>query len=218
MATSSDPGIENQAAQALVRLSAGVLPVWARHLATSRVQSESAVVEMMQAFADIGPHIHRAERQSLQITQALSQSDGGVTGLASACDQAMAPLLQGGQLPEGAADAIARVLQMVHAAVQALENIAKPFNHETQMVAAQVERMYVGFQYQDRISQMMALLEGDIARLQTVVNGQEAVIPEVQSWLADLESHYAMTEQRQDHSGSAGSGNSAADSNETTFF
>lgn len=76
MAITSDPGLDHQAAQALVRLCAGVLPV---------------VIEMMQAFADIGPHIHKAERQSLQITQALSQSDGGVTGLASACDQAMAP-------------------------------------------------------------------------------------------------------------------------------
>jgi methyl-accepting chemotaxis protein len=216
MATPSDPVLENQAAQALVRLSAGVLPVWARHLATSRAQSEAAVIEMMQAFSDIGPHIHKAERQSLQITHALSQSDGGVTGLAIACDQAMAPLLQGGQLPDGAGAAIARVLHMVHAAVQALEDITKPFNHETQMVAAQVERMYVGFQYQDRISQLMALLEGDIARLQTVVNGQEPVIPGLQSWLADLESHYAMAEQRQDHSGSAG--HSGVDSNETTFF
>ncbi len=216
MATFSDPRLENQAAQALVRLSAGVLPVWARHLATSRLQSEAAVIEMMQAFADIGPHIHKAERQSLQITQALSQSDGGVTGLAIACDQAMAPLLQSGQLPAGASAAIAHVLHMVHAAVQALEDIAKPFNHETQMVAAQVERMYVGFQYQDRISQMMALLEGDIARLQTVVNGQEPLIPELSSWLADLESHYAMAEQRQNHSSVAGA--SDADSNETTFF
>ena len=216
MATFSDPRLENQAAQALVRLSAGVLPVWARHLATSRLQSEAAVIEMMQAFADIGPHIHKAERQSLQITQALSQSDGGVTGLAIACNQAMAPLLQSGQLPAGASAAIAHVLHMVHAAVQALEDIAKPFNHETQMVAAQVERMYVGFQYQDRISQMMALLEGDIARLQTVVNGQEPLIPELSSWLADLESHYAMAEQRQNHSSVAGA--SDADSNETTFF
>lgn len=215
MATTSAPGLDHQAAQALVRLCAGVLPVWARHLATSRSQSEAAVIEMMQAFADIGPHIHKAERQSLQITQALSQSDGGVTGLVSACDQAMAPLLQGGQLPAGASAAISHVLSMVHSAVQALEDIAKPFNHETQMVAAQVERMYVGFQYQDRISQMMALLEGDIARLQRVVNGQEPAIPELQSWLSELESHYAMAEQRNDSGGSAGAG---ADSNETTFF
>jgi methyl-accepting chemotaxis protein len=84
------------------------------------------------------------------------------------------------------------------------------------MVAAHVERMYVGFQYQDRISQMMALLEGDIARLQSVFNGHESAIPELQTWLADLESHYAMAEQRNNHGGSADAG--AADNNETTFF
>ena len=57
---------------------------------------------------------------------------------------------------------------MVHKAVTALENIAKPFHHETQMVAAQVERMYIGFQYQDRISQMMALLADDMGLGKTI--------------------------------------------------
>jgi len=175
------------------------------------------VTEMLQAFSDIGPHINRAERQSKQITEALSQSDGGVTGLALACDHALAPVLQDASLSAESASAVRRVLEMVHQAVNALEDIAKPFNHETQMVAAQVERMYVGFQYQDRISQMMALLEGDIARLQQAVAGTGDEALDVQPWLARLESQYAMAEQRQDHGG-ASSTAQAGDNNETTFF
>jgi len=218
MQPSSDQKLDDPAAQALIKLCAGVLPVWARHLATSRSQSEAAVTEMLQAFSDIGPHINMAERQSQQITEALSQSDGSVTGLARACDHAMAPVLNDASLPAGAAQAIQRVLNMVHQAVSALENIAKPFNHETQMVAAQVERMYIGFQYQDRISQMMALLEGDIARLQDAVAGRESSIPGLSDWLARLESQYAMAEQRQDHSGDSSGGLADGANNETTFF
>jgi len=218
MQPSSDQTLDDPNAHALVELCVGVLPVWARHLATSRSQSEVAVTEMLQAFSDIGPHIHLAERQSQQITDALSQSDGSVTGLARACDHAMAPLLKDDSLPAGAAVAIQHVLDMVHQAVSALETIAQPFSHETQMVAAQVERMYIGFQYQDRISQMMALLEGDIARLQDAVTGKESSIPDLSTWLARLESQYAMAEQRQDHSGGSDGGSDAGANNETTFF
>lgn len=196
-------------------LCAGVLPVWARQLAASRAQSETAVSEMLQAFADIGPHIDMAERQSHQITEALSLSDTGVVGLAQACENALTPLLNHPQLPPEGRPAVEQVLTMVRDAVSALENISKPFAHETQMVAAQVERMYMGFQYQDRISQMMALLESDIARLQAAMDSQGGELPDLASWLARLESQYAMTEQRENHSGAAAP---AGDNKETTFF
>lgn len=201
--------------QPLAELCVGVLPVWARHLATSRAQSEVAVTQMLKAFSDIGPHIDRAERQSQQITEALSQSDGGITRLTLACERALEPLLNNPQLPADAVAAAGQVLDMVRRAVDALEDIAKPFAHETQMVAEQVERMYMGFQYQDRISQMMALIEGDIARLQGEFAAGGAGAPALSQWLARLESQYAMTEQHQDHALGApvDDGN-----NETTFF
>jgi len=205
-------------AQPMVDLCAGVLPVWARHLATSRAQSEVAVTQMLKAFADIGPHIDRAERQSQQITEALSQSDGGITRLTQACERALAPVLNNPKLPADASAAINHVLDMVRRAVDSLEHIAKPFAHETQMVAEQVERMYMGFQYQDRISQMMALIEGDIARLQDVFQGDGACTPDLSEWLVRLESQYAMTEQHQDHQASAAGDPAGSDSNETTFF
>ena len=216
MSKPSQPPLNAQSAAEALQLCAGVLPVWARQLASSRAQSEVAVSEMLQAFADIGPHINMAERQSAQITEALSASGDGVLGLSQACAQALAPVLQDPQLPQASRAAIENVLGMVDAAVQALESIAKPFTHETQMVAAQVERMYVGFQYQDRISQMMALLESDITRLQAVLGAQPDQIPELDAWLARLHSQYAMDEQRQSHAG--GAPNAAADDHETTFF
>jgi methyl-accepting chemotaxis protein len=172
---------------------------------------------MLKAFADIGPHINMAERQSQQITEALSQADGGVTGLALACERTLTPLLQDTALPAGGAVAIAQVLELVRNAVSALEQIAKPFTHETQMVAEQVERMYIGFQYQDRISQMMALLEGDIARMHEVFSGKAPVL-DLPAWLTRLESQYAMSEQRDNHSGSGSAQATTGDSNETTFF
>jgi hypothetical protein len=81
----------------------------------------------------------------------LVQADGGVAGL-GACLRARAlkPLLQDANIPESSRVAMERVIAMVRRSVGALEQIAKPFQHETQMVGQQVERMYIGFQYQDR--------------------------------------------------------------------
>lgn len=215
---SSGKQFDEQTALAMSDLCVGVLPVWARHLATSRTQSEVAVTEMLKAFADIDPHIGRAERQARQITEALCQADGGITGLAQACERLVAPVLANPALPAGAGEAIGQVLAMVRQAVDALEQIASPFSHETQMVAEHIERMYKGFQYQDRISQMLALLESDIARLQHTLAGNGAAPPKLADWLQSLESQYAMAEQRHDHHGQNSAGSPAIDNDETTFF
>jgi hypothetical protein len=217
MPSNSATPANTQAAQTLVELCSGLLPVWARHLATSRSQSEAAVSEMMQAFASITPHVQLAERQSQQISDVLSQ-DPGVTGLARACEAALSPLLQHPQLPPGGADAIQAVLALVRDGVSAMAQISQPLSQETQVVAEQVERMYIGFQYQDRISQMMALLESDMALLQGLLAGNGAEVPDLPSWLGRLESQYAMTDQRQSHAGAQGDGTGAGPDQETTFF
>jgi hypothetical protein len=203
---------------ALVALTSAVLPVWGRQLATSRTQSEVAVAEMLAAFAEIGPHLNMATRQSAQISAALDQGEGGIAALAKACEQELAPLLP--TLAQGAADGIRRVMTMIEQSVDALNKVSKPFEHETQMINQQVERMYVGFQYQDRISQMMTLLHEDILRLISVMASPAGAERDLapQAWLNRLESLYAMQEQRQEHSADT-SGTAPADNNdETTFF
>ncbi len=211
-------GSNFQTVQARVALCAGLLPVWVRHLATSRAQSEVAVSEMLQAFSDIGPHINMAERQSEQINDALAQPIGGVTGLMEACEHVLAPVFQDPNLSATSKATLEQLLNMVRRAVGALEQVAKPFQHETQMVAAQVERMYMGFQYQDRISQMMALLEGDMVSLQQALAAEGSQVPELAAWLLHLESQYAMSEQRADHAGVASDAPVDGKDNEATFF
>ncbi len=205
-------------AQAMLVLCAGLLPVWVRHLSTSRAQSEVAVTQMMQAFADIGPHINMAERQSQQINDALAQPVDGVTGLVGACEQLLGPVQQDESLSDASRAAVASVVDLVRRTVGALEQVSRPFQHETQMVAEQVDRMYIGFQYQDRISQMMALLEADMARLHEVLNTAGGAPPDLPTWLERLESQYAMSEQHDNHDGLATGGSGSGQDNETTFF
>lgn len=82
-----------------------------------------------------------------------------------------------------------------------------------------VERMYIGFQYQDRISQMLSLLQNDMTRLESALQGATPTKElAADAWLARLESQYAMAEQHAVHSKAGGSGEAPAAGEETTFF
>ena len=201
---------------AMVNLCKTVLPVWGHHLDTARDHAEVAVAEMLSAFAEIGPHLDMTVRQSQQINAQLVTSEHGLAQLAQVCDDHLLPLVPGLEAED--ALAVLHVLETIHRTTEALEQIAMPFDRESQMVSRQVERMYVGFQYQDRISQMMALLLGDMQRLQALMEtpGNDPQAMSQDAWLAQLESRYAMAAQRNAHEGGA----AAAKSNdeETDFF
>ena len=68
-----------------------------------------------------------------------------------------------------------------------------------------------------QFEEMMALLESDMVRLQEALVVHDAAVPELREWLTQLESRYAMAEQREDHLDAKGD-LSKPDSNETTFF
>ncbi|GAB4406667.1 MAG: hypothetical protein OHK0048_26760 [Rhodoferax sp.] len=210
----SQAGVSQTHAQAVVALCARVLPVWARQLMSSRSQSEQAVAEMLSAFAEIGPHLDRASRQSHQITEALAAGSGGIMPLAQACQAVVEPVLA--QCPPSAQEAWVQVLRLIQSTVAALEQIAKPFEYETRVVSQQVERMYKGFQYQDRISQMMTLLHDDMVRLIEALGQADAAALDADAWLARLQSQYVMAEQHRQHTEGTAAAESATD--DTTFF
>ena len=206
--------------RARVDLCATVLPVWGRHLDAARDHAEVAVAEMLSAFADIGPYLDRTVRQSRQINAQLSASENVLAQLAQVCDDHLLPLIPKLESEDGLA--VRHVIGKVHHTIDALRQITMPLDRESQMVTKQVERMYVGLQYQDRISQMMALLLDDMLRLQGLLEATEAT-PEALStaaWLAQLESRYAMAAQRHAHGGDANTGGSGAPpgETETDFF
>nr|WP_315464618.1 hypothetical protein [uncultured Rhodoferax sp.] len=81
-----------------------------------------------------------------------------------------------------------------------------------------VDQLLQAFQYQDRLSQRMSLLEDDITRLIQVLSDKDQPIPEVDAWLLRLESQYAMQEQAQDHHGQAPQNKAHSAGQEAQFF
>ncbi len=76
-----------------------------------------------------------------------------------------------------------------------------------------VEELIVALQFQDRIRQVLEVVEGDMERMRATL-GQPSDLPAPQDWLAHLGSQYTMVEEHQQHGGAA----AAASDDEITFF
>lgn len=204
--------------QSAVELCAGVLPVWIRHLVSSRVQSEAAVHTMLQAFAEMDPGLRQAQQHAAQRDTLSSphQDDGSV--LKDSLQGILSPYLKN---PDDCAELVSGVLRLVmgsaHSLKPAIPMPEQEAGPEGSFSETAVDRMYKGLQYQDRISQMMALLEDDMARLHKAITGEGDGVSGLADWLARLESLYAMAEQRASHAGDGTAAGGAA-SDETTFF
>lgn len=84
-----------------------------------------------------------------------------------------------------------------------------------------LDSILMSFQYQDRVAQMVRLLQDDMQRLQQAASdpATDPAAFDAQAWLARLESCYAMEEQRQTHNVMlTGDAASSGASDETTYF
>jgi len=78
------------------------------------------------------------------------------------------------------------------------------------VIRSNIEALIVSLQFQDRVSQVIGVVDKDMARLRDTIDSDEA-LPSADQWLADLQAHYTMKEQRRGHGTSAG-GRTAASS------
>jgi len=64
-----------------------------------------------------------------------------------------------------------------------------------------IENLLVNLQFQDRVSQIISVIDGDVSRLRDVV-ASEQTVPEPDAWLSALGHHYTMDDQRYGHAAS----------------
>jgi methyl-accepting chemotaxis protein len=105
---------------------------------------------------------------------------------------------------------------LVH--VQNLGDAATTMRNQGEIIRHEVENLLVTLQYQDRISQILSVLDRDISKLLDVIsNGQE--IPATADWLNDLEKYYTMNDQYMNQAQTRSSNKSAAPQDaDITFF
>ncbi len=95
-----------------------------------------------------------------------------------------------------------QVVQAVLARMQGLSADADTMRERGNTIRSHIEQLIVSLQFQDRINQMIGVVDGDIQRLSDQI-GRAEPPPEPHAWLADLERQYTMREQRHDQGRSA---------------
>jgi methyl-accepting chemotaxis protein len=94
------------------------------------------------------------------------------------------------------------VVEDVLGHVRELSVKAEKMRGQGNIIRGDIEGLLVSLQFQDRVSQIITVIDNDIERLKDVVESDEA-IPEPGEWLNDLQGHYTMDDQRRVQSSSA---------------
>ena len=113
---------------------------------------------------------------------------------------------------QDAESTIASVVDKFTHAADGLGESSRVLKTESQGIRDEVAQLLVSLQFQDRTSQILAQVTGDMNRLREQLVRQETV--HARQWLAQMERGYATHEQRANHGAPA----KAAESGGITFF
>ncbi len=111
-----------------------------------------------------------------------------------------------------------RVVEDVLSHVRELGSSSDNMRMEGSRIRTDVENLLVSLQFQDRIRQILEVIEADMARLEQTVSTGDANLPTPDSWLKELGAHYTMEDERNNHGTSSSRKATPAQSEEVTFF
>jgi methyl-accepting chemotaxis protein len=125
------------------------------------------------------------------------------------------------------AQAISRSQQAIHGVLARFGEVttrlagsSEMLQGESQGIRNEIAELLVALQFQDRVSQILNHVRGNLDRLHQHLDecdaaGRDKGGMDAQVWLNDMELHYAMTEQRANHRGTQAA---SAATEEITFF
>jgi methyl-accepting chemotaxis protein len=90
------------------------------------------------------------------------------------------------------------VVQDVLGHVHELGANAEKMRGQGNIIRSDIENLLVNLQFQDRVSQIISVIDGDIKRLMDAIESESAV-PGADEWLSDLRRLYTMNDQHQVH-------------------
>lgn len=110
------------------------------------------------------------------------------------------------------------VVKAVLGHVQNLGDAATLMRNQGEVIRHDVENLLVTLQYQDRISQILSVVDRDISKLLDIFNDHQD-IPSSADWLNDMEKYYTMNDQYMNQAQSRSANTSAKpQESEITFF
>jgi len=159
--------------------------------------------EAGKGFAVVAAEVRKLSTHSSEAGQTITRSVARLeSAMASIERYSNRAEIEDRQLIESSERIIAEALMPLKATLDRLVESSGGLRATNADIQAYVEKLFEGFQFQDRVSQMLSHIHGDIEKfLATLADahaGRQAAIDKEQ-WLAALRAGYAMEEQRALH-------------------
>ena len=177
--------------------------------------------EQGRGFAVVAQEVRRLSGQSAetgrQISVKVDTVGQAIQGIVQAADRFASSDIA---LMQQSEQTVERVLDRLREAVGALEHSGDRLQQEAALIDADVSQVMVELQFQDRTSQILRHVEGDLKRLDGDLrarDGSAGARLDVEDWMAVSRQSYTMQDQLDNHASSAGGGAAPA-TTEITFF
>ena len=169
-----------------------------------------------RGFAVIAKEIRQLSQASAQTGKQITERMVNVAALMKSTIEAASQAASDDKL---AIEMSTQVVEDVLGHVRELGVSADKMRGQGNIICADVENLLVNLQFQDRVNQIIGAVDGDIRRLQGVVETDQPV-PTSAEWMSALQKNYTMNEQHDMHaSGAPGAtAHKAAAAAEVKFF
>jgi len=169
--------------------------------------------EAGRGFAVIAKEIRRLSQASAQTANHIT---GRMANIMTIMRNTSAAAAQTAVSDQSAIELSGKVVEDVLGHVRALSAEAKTMRSKGNVIRSNIEALIVSLQFQDRVSQVISVIDKDMARLRDTIEG-DAPLPCADEWLVDLQGCYTMKEQRRSN-GSSASPAAASAARAVVFF
>lgn len=179
----------------------------------------NAAIEAAHA-GDSGRGFAVVAKEVRHLSQVSAQTASRITDRIARVNQIMAGT--SGAAEKAAVDERSAIERSSSVVTDVLSHL-RTFSGESQLmrerglvIRGNIEQLIVGLQFQDRVSQVIGVLENEMDRLRDQVDSGEQP-PTAEQWLDELHHQYTMREQRQNHAPASASA-SAPTAKKVVFF
>jgi len=152
-----------------------------------------------RGFAAVAKEIRSLSQMSAHTASQITERIGRVTTIMSGTSEVAA---QAAVDERTAIDRSSQVVTEVLAHMRTFSSDAQTMRERGLIIRSNIEQLIVGLQFQDRVNQVVGVLDHEMNRLRDQVDsGTEPPSPE--QWLDELQQQYTMREQRRNHAPTA---------------
>lgn len=168
-----------------------------------------------RGFAVIAEEVRKLSQLSADIGARITQR---MTEISATMKLTLDAAARAADHDRDAITASGNVVEDVLGHVRELARSADDMRSQGNNIRSDVESLLIALQFQDRIRQILEVVEMDMARLDDTVSAGDDKLPTLDAWLLDLESRYTMEDEHHSHATSDGASKASASSEDVTFF